>query len=76
MKRFGVIHHSRNWVYDPSINRFDTLPEAEKYVKDFQGQGEHSKDTAEIVEFIAKHEATEIDHGIYGFKKSDDQKED
>lgn len=74
MKKFGVIHHSRNWVFDPVIPKFDSLAEAEKYVNDFRADGYHHKDDqAEIIEIVSTHRATVVDHTesttLYGFKE-------
>lgn len=73
MKKFGVIHNSDNWVYGPSIEKFDSLPEAEKYVKNFRGGLAHKKDSARIIEFISEHKATIVDQSensiLYGLKE-------
>ncbi len=72
MKKYGVIHHSHNWVMTPSIPKFDTLKEAQKYLKDFRGNYAHRRDHAEIFETISKHEAVPVDQTqdgvLYGFE--------
>jgi hypothetical protein len=73
MKKFGVIHQSENWISGPATPRFDSLKEAQKYVKDFRGSKAHAKDVAEIVEIVSTHGAAIADQTqdsvLYGLKE-------
>jgi hypothetical protein len=73
VKKFGVIHHSENWVAGTSIEKFDTKREADAYVKQFRGNKYHARDVVEVIEVHSKHEADVIDqtdtNTIHGFKE-------
>jgi ribosomal protein S17E len=45
--------------------------DADRYVDDFKSQSEaHKDDLIQVVELISEHAITQIDHGLYGVKKS------
>lgn len=73
MKKFGVIHQSENWVANIHVPKFDSLKDAEKYVKEFRGTKHHARDVAEIVEIISTHDGAIADQTessvLYGLKE-------
>ena len=73
MKKFGVIHHSDNWISGCELPKFDTKKEADEYVKNFRGSHHHTRDVAEVIEVHSRHEAVIIDQTeketLHGFKK-------
>jgi hypothetical protein len=73
MKKYGVIHHSDNWMLGPHIERFETEKERSRYIKEFRGSDHHKRDLVQEVEFGKRHEATVVDQTqdsiLYGFKE-------
>ena len=67
-----ILHYSQNWMMDGLATlRFDTLPEAKKYVREFKSKSKiHGGDSIQIVEVLEEYKAGEIDHGLYGFPPS------
>jgi hypothetical protein len=66
-----VIHWSQNWINDPHIEYCTSLKSANKYVETFQSKSkEHKDDIMKVVALLSEHAVSEIDHGLYGVKKT------
>jgi hypothetical protein len=66
---YMVLHYSDNWMDGLVIHEFVTYDQALKYVKDFQSKSkEHRDDSIKIVKIEDCFKASEVDHGLFGFK--------
>lgn len=66
-----VLHWSHNWMNELHVEYCTSLKSANKYVETFQSKSEsHKKDKMQVVELLSEHVVTEVDHGLYGVKKS------